>query len=57
MHPDTAAVIRDRKVAAIARTGAPQVASANPGCQMWLAAGGVAARHPVDIIDEALHGR
>ena len=50
----TAHAIRDRKLAAIARTGAPVVASANPGCAMHLAAAGLDVRHPVEIVDEAL---
>ncbi len=56
-QPQLAGVIRDRKVAAIerasARSGATVVASANPGCLVHLAAGGVHARHPVDIVAEA----
>jgi glycolate oxidase iron-sulfur subunit len=54
LHPAMAATIRDRKVAAIARTGAPVVASANPGCAMHLAAAGLDVRHPVELIDLAL---
>jgi glycolate oxidase iron-sulfur subunit len=63
LHPDMAADIRARKLAAIARTGAPVVASANPGCAMHLAAAGLTVRHPLELIDEALgsgmvtHGR
>ena len=53
-HPEMATAIRDRKLAAIARTGAPVVASANPGCAMHLAAAGLDVRHPVEIVDEAL---
>ena len=56
MHADMAVAIRDRKVAAIARTGAPVVASANPGCAMHLAAAGLDVRHPVEIIAEAIGG-
>ena len=56
-HPEMASSIRDRKVAAIERTGAPVVASANPGCAIHLAAAGLDVRHPVDLLDEALHGR
>lgn len=48
--------IRARKVAAIERSGAPVVASANPGCQLHLAAAGIDARHPLELVDEALHG-
>jgi glycolate oxidase iron-sulfur subunit len=54
LHPELAVPIRDRKVAAISRTGAPVVASANPGCSMWLAAAGVHVRHPVEIIADAI---
>ena len=53
VHPDMAAAIRDRKVAAIGRSGAGVVASANPGCAMHLAAAGIAVRHPVELLDEA----
>lgn len=56
-HPAGARSIRDRKVAAITRSGAALVSSPNPGCQMWLAGAGLDARHPIDLIDEALHGR
>lgn len=56
-HPVEARAIRDRKQAAIARSGATLVSSPNPGCQMWLAGAGLDARHPIDLIDEALHGR
>lgn len=57
LHPDVAGDIRARKLAAIARTGAPVVASANPGCSLFLAAAGVEVRHPMELIDEAIHGR
>ncbi len=56
LHPDLAAEIRDRKLAAIARTGAPIVVSANPGCALHLAAAGVDARHPLEVLDEVLAG-
>jgi glycolate oxidase iron-sulfur subunit len=49
-----AGAIRDRKVAAVSRTGAPLVASANPGCAMHLAAAGLTVRHPVELIDQAV---
>ena len=55
-HPDMAARIRDRKLAAIAATGAEVVVSANPGCAMHLAAAGLDVRHPVEVIDGALGG-
>src|SRR5205807_7104121 len=54
LHPDMAAEIRDRKVDAIRRTGAPVVASANPGCIVHLAGAGLDVRHPMELVDEAL---
>ena len=54
LHPELAREIRDRKLAAIARAGAPVVASANPGCSLHLAAAGVDARHPLELLDAAL---
>ena len=56
LHPDMAAAIRARKLDSIRRSGASVVASANPGCTLHLAAAGVAVRHPIELIDEALHG-
>jgi glycolate oxidase iron-sulfur subunit len=56
LHPDMAAAIRSRKLDAIRRSGATIVASANPGCTLHLAAAGVTVRHPIELIDEALHG-
>ena len=57
LQPELAAMVRDRKLAAIARaterSGATTVASANPGCAMHLAAAGLDVRHPVDIVAEA----
>jgi glycolate oxidase iron-sulfur subunit len=57
LQPDLASDIRARKVAAIARSGAPLVASANPGCALHLASVGVDVRHPVQFIEEAIGGR
>ncbi len=54
LHPELASEIRDRKLAAIARSGAPVVASANPGCTLHLAAAGLDVRHPFELIDGAL---
>jgi glycolate oxidase iron-sulfur subunit len=53
LHPDTAAAIRDRKLAAVERSGADLVVSANPGCALHLAAAGVTVRHPVELVAEA----
>ncbi len=54
MQPKLAGMMRDSKVAAIERAGGGLVASANPGCSMHLAAAGVKARHPMDLLAEAL---
>jgi glycolate oxidase iron-sulfur subunit len=54
VHPDMAIAIRDRKLDAIRRSGAPIVVSANPGCAMHLAAAGIAVRHPVQLLDEMI---
>jgi glycolate oxidase iron-sulfur subunit len=56
IHPGMAGEIRARKVAAIAATGAPVVASANPGCIAHLAGAGLDVRHPLDIIAWSLDG-
>lgn len=56
-HPDMAADLRSRKLAAVDRTGAAEVVSANPGCGWHLAAGGAKVRHPIEVIDEAIRGR
>jgi glycolate oxidase iron-sulfur subunit len=53
-HPEMAGDIRQRKVDAIRRTGAPVVASANPGCMLHLQAAGLDVRHPFELIAEAL---
>jgi glycolate oxidase iron-sulfur subunit len=53
LHPDRAAQVRERKLAAIARSGAPVVASANPGCLIHLRRAGLDVRHPVELIDAA----
>ncbi|HEX7094617.1 MAG TPA: hypothetical protein VF183_01955, partial [Acidimicrobiales bacterium] len=57
VQPELARDIRARKLDAIARSGAPYVASANPGCMLHLAAGGVDARHPLQYVEEAIRGR
>jgi glycolate oxidase iron-sulfur subunit len=55
LHPEMAAAIRARKLAAIERSGAEVVASANPGCSLWLAAAGVEVHHPVEFVAAAIH--
>jgi glycolate oxidase iron-sulfur subunit len=58
LQPALAGQVRDRKLAAVARSGAVIVVSANPGCSMHLAgplaAAGVRVAHPVQLIDQAL---
>lgn len=54
LHPELAGDIRDRKVASIERVSPDVVASANPGCSMHLASGGVDTVHPMQLIDRAL---
>ena len=56
-HPDVAAAVRERKVAAIERTGTSVVASANPGCTLHLRAVGLDVRHPLEIVAEHLPAR
>ena len=53
LHPQLATDIRDRKVDAIERVSPDFVASANPGCSLLLAAGGVEVVHPMQLIDQA----
>jgi glycolate oxidase iron-sulfur subunit len=56
VQPELAGRIRERKLAAIERSGARVVASANPGCALHLAAVlaplGIEVRHPVELIAE-----
>ena len=54
VQPELAGAVRDLKVAAIGRTGATVVASANPGCMLHLRAAGLDVRHPLSIVAEAL---
>lgn len=48
-HPDLADGIRERKLASIARSTAPAVASANPGCSLHLERAGIEVHHPVVV--------
>lgn len=50
LRPKLAGAIRDQKVAEIKRAGADVVASANPGCAMWLADAGLRVLHPMEIV-------
>lgn len=57
-EPGLAGAIRQRKLAAIERSGAAVVASANPGCSIHLAGPlaerGITVVHPMELIDQAL---
>jgi glycolate oxidase iron-sulfur subunit len=59
LQPVLAGEIRSQKVAVIESVSADVVASANPGCSMWLAGAGagdgvgVPVKHPVEIVAEA----
>jgi len=57
LQPELGTAIRERKLGAIDRAGAPVVVSANPGCTWFLAAAGVDIRHPLEIVDAALTAR
>jgi glycolate oxidase iron-sulfur subunit len=50
LQPDLARQVRTQKLAVIAAASADVVASANPGCGLWLAAAGVPVRHPVEVV-------
>ncbi|HSA57898.1 MAG TPA: heterodisulfide reductase-related iron-sulfur binding cluster [Gemmatimonadaceae bacterium] len=62
-HPRIARDVLAPKLASIAASGAPLVATANPGCHLHIGAGlrraGIAARcvHPVDLLDAAYAAR
>lgn len=49
VEPDLADAIRERKLASIARSSAPTVVSANPGCSQHLERAGIRVRHPVEV--------
>lgn len=49
-QPEMSGQLLERKLANIARTGAPTVASANPGCSVQLEAGARKAGSPLEIV-------
>ncbi len=57
VQPELASQIRDRKLDVISRRAPDIVASANPGCSMHLAAAGVDALHPIQLVQKALRTR
>lgn len=52
LQPALASAIRTQKVAELVAADADVLASANPGCALWLAAAGVPVRHPMEIVAE-----
>ncbi|MFT5201684.1 MAG: glycolate oxidase iron-sulfur subunit [Candidatus Aldehydirespiratoraceae bacterium] len=54
LQPELAGDIRGRKVDAIGRVAPDAVASANPGCAIYLAAVGVETVHPMVLIARAI---
>ena len=60
LEPELAEAVRERKVGTIRaamRTVSSEelvVASANPGCSMFLGGAGLVTRHPIDILADAL---
>jgi len=58
-QPEMAAKLQERKIGHIASTGAPVVATANPGCHLQLESGArkfsldASVRHPVSLLAEA----
>ena len=54
LQPELSGRARAAKLAAIERTGAPIVASANPGCILQLSEAAAEVVHPVVLIDRAI---
>src|SRR5204862_109001 len=50
VHPDMAGELRERKLAALRRTGATVLASANPGCIIQLQGHGFEVRHRLELV-------
>ena len=50
LQPRLATAIRDQKKLVIDAAGSDVVASANPGCALWLAGAGVPVLHPMEIV-------
>ncbi|MBA4071051.1 MAG: hypothetical protein C0497_04325 [Gemmatimonas sp.] len=59
IEPDVSERVLAAKMRCIAATGAPVVATGNPGCLMQIGAGlvregrGAVARHPIELLDES----
>ena len=56
LQPELSGQLRDRKLAAIAATGAPVVATGNIGCIGHLGSGGANMVHTVELLDWATGG-
>lgn len=56
VQPELAGLIRDRKVDAIGRAQVDVVASANPGCSLYLEQAGIAVVHPIELVARAIAG-
>ncbi len=54
LEPELAGTVRERKLASVGRSDATVIASANPGCSLYLAATGLRTLHPMQLVDEAL---
>ena len=54
-QPVTAVWLRDRKVGNIRSTGAAAVATANPGCQLWILQGFSGIEHRAESVPRAVH--
>lgn len=54
LEPELAGQVRERKMGSIARAAPTVVASANPGCSIYLSSAGTPTLHPMQIIDRAL---
>jgi glycolate oxidase iron-sulfur subunit len=60
IEPESAAEIGRRKAASVLATGAPVLASANPGCTLQIRkhlaerGAGIAAAHPLELLDRAI---
>ena len=55
LHPRMSRILRENKVAALTRNNPQEIATANVGCQMHLAAGTqIPVKHWIEIVDEVL---
>ncbi len=57
VQPEFSTALRDQKCAALRATDGEFVVSANPGCSLQLASGGLEVRHLAEVLAEALEER